>query len=105
TALADQVLLWMGRAAVLAVPAANQPKAAARAKAVQRALDLYQRAAARASETAQGDPAGQERYGEVLLELAEVQMQFDRAADAARTCELIAEKSLLSKRAEEVQHR
>src|SRR5205085_43509 len=59
----------------------------------------------RARQAAEETPAAGQRYGEILLELAEAQMQFDRARDAAQTCELIAEKSLLPQRAEEVQHR
>jgi TolA-binding protein len=100
-ALADQTLLWLARAAVLLVPEPNQK--AAHDKAVAHAIGLYQQAAQRAEQLT--DPGAKLRQGEILLELAEVQMRFGKPADAAATCQQIADKKLLPERAEDVSQR
>jgi TolA-binding protein len=102
-ALSDQVLLWMARAAVLLLPNPN-PKAPYD-KAVARVVDLYHQAEARLAALGEGDPAAKQRRGELLLEFADVLLQFNQPAVAVKVCGEINQKNLLPARQEEVLQR
>jgi cellulose synthase operon protein C len=101
--LADQVLLWTARAAVLVVPDAGPQST--RDKAVARAVDMFTRAASAAQELEAADASAKQRRGEILLELVDILLRFNRAGDAVRWCQELQNKQLLAERKEELAQR
>jgi TolA-binding protein len=90
--LADQALLWLGKAQVGATDPAN---AAAYDQALKVGLDTFRRAADRAQQLAGTDPEAKGRRGEILLELADTQQLAKQFKDAAVTYgQILNEKSL-----------
>ena len=77
-AIADQVYLWMARAATLLIPEPGQK--ALYDKAVARVVDYYRQAAARLETQGDSDPAVKQRHGEMLLEFVDTLLQFNQPA-------------------------
>jgi TolA-binding protein len=102
-ALEDQILLWTARAASLVVPPAAQK--AAQDKAVARVIDFFTKAAAAAEQRASADAGAKERRGEILLELVDLLLQFNRGADAVHWCQELKSKQALPDRGEELAQR
>jgi outer membrane protein assembly factor BamD (BamD/ComL family) len=102
-ALNDQIVLWTGRAAVLAVP--DRAPQAAHDKAVAKAIELYTKAASAAQARYETDANAKGRHGEILLELVDVLLQFNRGADAVKACQELKTKGLLKDRGEDLAQR
>lgn len=100
--LADQALLWLGRAQAKPADPAN-PSAVE--QAVKTAQATLLRAAVVAQQLMPGDPEARGRRGEILLEVADKQEQLKQYAQAAATCAQVAQENLLPLRAEEVLER
>lgn len=99
--LADQAVLWIGKAQVAAAdPNQPQPFAAA----LQAAMTSFRTAADRASQLASKDPEAAFRRGEALLELADTQQKATQYREAATTFNQILTDKLLPRREEELLH-
>ncbi len=97
--LADQALLWMGKAQSGGADPANAP---AYLKAQQGAVDTIRRAA----ERARGDNVEvKARRGQILLELSDVQHLAQTPKDAATTLNQLLQEKLLPQREEEITQR
>ena len=97
--LADQALLWIGKAQVGAADPNNAP---AYDQAVKAAQDTFRKAADRAKQLAAADPDAKTRRGEILLELADAQQLTKQFRDAAATYNQILNEKLLPQREEEM---
>jgi cellulose synthase operon protein C len=97
--LADQALLWIAKAQAGAADPANP---AAYVSALKTALDTFRKAADRANQTANSDPAAKTRRGEILLEMADTQQLAQQNKEAAATYHQILNDKLLPPREEEV---
>jgi TolA-binding protein len=96
--LADQVLLWIGKArAGAADPASFQ----AYHQALSDAIGTFKQAADRAQQMAAQDPEAKERRGEILLEMADTFQLIKQSKDAAATYNQILAENLLPAREEE----
>jgi len=97
--LADQCLLWIGKAQV---GAADPTKGPAYEQALKAAEDTFRKAAERAQNIANTDPEARTRRGEILLELAEAQQLAKQFREAAATYNQILNEKLLSQRDDEL---
>jgi TolA-binding protein len=100
--LADQALLWVGKAQA---GAADPNNAQAYAQALRTAMDTFRRAADRAQQLVNTDPEARLRRGEILLELADTEQQARLFKEAANTCGRILDEKLLPERGPEVMQR
>ncbi len=100
--LADQALLWVGKARA---GAADPNNAQAHAQALKAAMDTFNRAAEKAQQLANTDPDAKLRRGEILLELADTQQLAKQYREAAGTYQRIQDEKLLPRRAEELLQR
>jgi TolA-binding protein len=90
--LADQALLWLGKAQAGAADPGNP---AAYDQALKTAMDTFRRAADRAQQLAGTDPEAKARRGEMMLELADTQQLAKLYKDAAATYgQILNEKTL-----------
>jgi TolA-binding protein len=96
--LADQALLWIGKAQAGAADPKNP-------QSMNTALDTLRQAAQRAQQLAGTDPEAQLRRGEILLELARTQQQTRQYREAAATYGSILGEKLLPRREDEVLER
>lgn len=102
--LADQALFWLGKAqAGLAATVANNANQKAQSYAT--AINTLRAAADRANQMAAQDPEAKGRRAEILLELADTQLEASRAKEAAATYETIWNEKLLPAKAEETLQR
>jgi len=101
--VADQVYLWLARAATQVIPEPGQK--AAYDKAVARAGDYYRQAAAKLEAQSGTDSTGKQRLGELLLEFVDMLLQVDQSALAGKVCVEINQKNLLPAKQEEVAQR
>ena len=97
--LADQALLWIGKAQVGAADPGNPP---AYEQAMKTAQNTFRKAADRANQLAASDPDAKTRRGEILLELADAQQLGKQFGDAVTTYNQILNEKLLPPREEEV---
>jgi TolA-binding protein len=100
--LADQALLWMGKAQVGSADPAN---AAVYAQTLGNAIQTLRTAADRANQLAGTDPEAKLRRGEILLEVADTQQLAKQFKDAAGTYNQIIAEKLLPERDEEIMQR
>ena len=80
--LADQALLWLGRASVGAADPANLP---AYEQSVRSGLDFLRKAADKARHARPADPAAKIRRGDALIELGDAQQLIKMYREAATT--------------------
>jgi TolA-binding protein len=97
--LADQALLWIAKGQAGAADPANRP---AYEQALKMALDTFRKAADRANQMANSDPAAKTRRGEILLEMADTQQLANQSKEAATTYQQILNEKLLPEREQEV---
>ncbi|HBI42733.1 MAG TPA: hypothetical protein DDY78_07735 [Planctomycetales bacterium] len=97
--LADQCLLWIGKAQV---GAADPAKGPAYEQALKAAQDTLRKAAERAQNLANTDPEARTRRGEALLELADAQQLAKQFREAAATYNQILNEKLLPQRDDEL---
>jgi TolA-binding protein len=97
--LADQALLWIAKAQAGAADPANRP---ALEQALRTSLDTLRKAADRASQAANTDPAAKTRRGEILLEMADTQQLAHQFKEAAGVYNQLLNEKLLPQREEEV---
>lgn len=100
--LADQALLWLGKAQVGSADPAN---AAAYGQALGTAIQTLRTAADRAAQVVNTDPEAKTRRGEILLEIADTQQLAKQFKEAANTYNQIITEKLLADRDEEVMQR
>jgi len=100
--LADQALWWFGRCQVGGADPAN---AQAYEQAVRAGIETLRRAADRANQFAQNDPAAKVRRGDILLEMADTQQLVKMYREAAQTYEQVLNEKLNPDRAEEAMQR
>jgi TolA-binding protein len=100
--LADQALLWLGKAQV---GAANPENVPAHRQALKTALDTFQRAADKARALAETDAEARTLYGDIVLELADTQQLAGQYKEAAATYAQLLKDHSLPPRDEEVQQR
>jgi tetratricopeptide (TPR) repeat protein len=103
--LSDQAYYWLGKAQVgqaLNAPADNPN---ARVAAFQTAIGSLRSAASKANELAATDPAAKARKADILLELADAQLQAKQPREAAGTYDAITNEKLLPNKADEVLQR
>lgn len=100
--LADQALLWIAKAQAESADPANRP---AQEQALKTALDTLRKAADRANQIANTDPAARSRRGDILLEMADVHELAHQPKEAAAVCNQILTEKLLPQREEEVMQR
>jgi TolA-binding protein len=97
--LADQALLWLAKNQAASADPANP---AAVAQAHKTALDTFRKAADRARQLANAEPAAKIRLGEILLEMADTQQLAQQHKEAVATYNQILNEKLLPSRDEEV---
>jgi TolA-binding protein len=97
--LADQALLWIAKAQAGAADPANRP---AYLQALKTSLDTLRKAADRANQAANNDPAAKSRRGDILLEIADTQQLAEQHREAVNTYNQILNEKLLPARTEEV---
>jgi TolA-binding protein len=100
--LADQALLWLGRAQVGAAHPENAP---AYRQALKTAQETLRRAADKARALAESDAEARTRQGEILLELADTQQLAGQFQEAAATCAQLLKDHSQPQRDEEVLQR
>jgi len=100
--LADQALWWFGRCQVGSADPANPQ---AYDQAVKAGIETMRRAAERANQFAQHDPAARVRRGDILLEMADTQQLAKMFREAAQTYEQVLNEKLNPDRAEEAMQR
>lgn len=101
--VADQVLLWLGKAQAGMAPDV-QTNQAGYQKALTQALATYRQAADRAGQMGT-DPEARERRGEIMLEIADTQQQLNQYKDAAGTYNQLLNDKVLPRRDEEIMQR
>ncbi len=97
--LADQALMWIGKAQVGMADPGNP---AAYDQAVKNAQNTFRAAADRANQLAGSDPDAKTRRGEIFLELADAQQLAKQFPDAVNTYKPGPNEKLLPAREEEV---
>ncbi len=97
--LADQALLWIGKAQVGAADPGNP---SAYEQAMKTAQNTFRTAADRANQLAGSDPDAKTRRGEILLELADAQQLSKQFGDSVNTYNQVLNEKLLPPREEEV---
>jgi TolA-binding protein len=103
--LADQTLLWLGKAHFGLALQADPMKPQDRETGLKKAAELLRSAADKSNQLIATDAEAKIRRGEALLELAEVQIQSKQIPDAAGTFEVILNEKLLPARQEETHQR
>src|SRR5262249_12532059 len=98
-ALADQALLWLGKAQA---GSGNPENAAAWLQAQKTAIDTLRKAVDRAKKP---DPEVRTRRGVILLEMIDIQQGAKLYKDAANTCNQILNEKLIADREQEVLQR
>ena len=100
--LADQALLWIGRAQANLF---DPEKAAERENALKTAINTLRQAADRANQLANQDPQARQRRADILLELADTLSAAKQYQQAADTYQTLLNEKLLPQRAEEITQR
>ncbi len=103
--LADQILLWMGKAQAGAALAGDPTNASARDNGLRTALATLKNAAERAGQLAGSDPDARTRRAEILFETADTQQHAKLYREAANLYEQIRNDKLLPARNEEIAQR
>jgi TolA-binding protein len=103
--LADQALLWIGKAQAGMALAIDPAKVQERENGLKTAIATLRSAADRANQLAANDPEAKQRRGEILLELSDIQQTARQGKDAAATLEQALNEKLLPNRAEELTQR
>ncbi len=98
-ALADQALLWLGKAQAANFDV-NNPQA--KTNALNTAINTLRQAADRAGQLAASDPEAKLRRSEALLELADVQQSAGQNREAAAIYQQLLNEKSLEPRAEEL---
>jgi TolA-binding protein len=98
--LADQALLWMGKAQVSNADPGNPQ---AYQQAMTAALDVFRRAAEKAQQNQ--DPDAKPRRADILLEMAETQQALKQFKEAANTYKTVLDEKAVPAREEEVLQR
>jgi TolA-binding protein len=98
--LADQCLLWIGKARV---GAADPKNATAYEQALKSGIEAFRKAAERAVALAERDPDAKARRGEILVELADTQQLARQFKEAADTYNQILKEKLLPGREDEIE--
>ena len=101
-ALADQALLWLGKAQAANFDP-NNP--AAKTAALNAAINTIRQAADRAGQMGNADPEAKTRRAEALLELADTQQTAGQNREAAGVYEQLLNEKILTNRAEELTQR
>jgi TolA-binding protein len=101
-ALADQALLWIGKAQLGTADVKNEQ---AYNLALKTAQDTFRKAAEKAQQLENTDPEAKRRRGDCLLELADTQQLAKLFKDAAATYGTILDAKMLAARAAEVLQR
>ena len=101
--LADQILLWLGKAQAGAAMAVENPQG--RDNGLKTALATFKTAVDRAAQLAASDPDAKVRRGEILLETADTQQLAKMYKEAAATYELLRNEKALPLREEEIAQR
>ena len=97
--LADQALLWLGKAQIGAGDPNNK---GAYDQAVKTGLETLRRAADRANQIAGSDPEAKTRRGEILVETADAQQLVHQYKEAAATYNTVLSEKTLPNRMEEL---
>jgi TolA-binding protein len=97
--LADQALLWVGKAQIGAGDPAKPPEYQ---QALKNGMDTLRKAADKANQLAQGDPGAKVRRGEILVELADAQQHANLHKEAAGVYNQVLSEKLLPQRNEEL---
>ena len=97
--LADQALLWIGKAQV---GSADPAKPAEYDQAIKAGVETLRKAADRANQLAQSDPGAKVRRGEILAELADAQQLIKQYREAANTYNTVLNEKILPNREEEL---
>ncbi|MCS6866052.1 MAG: tetratricopeptide repeat protein [Gemmataceae bacterium] len=100
--LADQALLWIGKAQAEQAAAADPNNPNLKAQSYTNAINTLRSAAEKANRP---EPEAKTRRGHILLELADTQLAANRPHEAAATYELLHNEKLLPHKAEEVLQR
>ena len=100
--LADQALLWLGKAQSQNFDPNN---AQARTNALNAAIGTLKQAIERAGQMANSDPEAKTRRAEAMFELADVQQTAGQNREAAAIYEQLLNEKTLANRAEEVTER
>ena len=103
--LADQALLWLGKAQLGLALAADPANPADRDGKLKTAVETLKKAADRANQLAPQDPDAKARRHEILFELADAQQTAKQYADAAIVYEQLWTEQALPARREEVLQR
>jgi TolA-binding protein len=101
--LADQALLWIGKARAGAAP--DPGNRAAHEQALRVAIDLFRQAADRAQQLAGQDPDAKSRRAGILLEMADTMQQAGQAKEAAGVYGQLLADRVLPGREEEIHQR
>jgi TolA-binding protein len=97
--LADQALLWFGKAQVgIADPGKPQEFD----QVVKSALDTFRKAADKAQQLMQADPEAKQRKGDILIELGDTQQLAKQYKEAAGTYDQVLNEKLIPQRDEEL---
>jgi cellulose synthase operon protein C len=97
--LADQALLWIGKAQV---GAADPNKPPEYEQGIKAAVETLRKAGDRANQLVQTDPGAKVRRGEILAELADAQQLIKQYREAANTYNTVLNEKLLPARDEEL---
>lgn len=100
--LADQAMLWAGKAVV---GAADPAKAQEYPQQLNQGMDLFRRAAERSQQLVTTDPEAKVRRGEALLELGDTQQLAKQYKEAAGTYTAVINEKTLPLREEEISQR
>lgn len=100
--LADQALLWLGKAQALNFDP-NNPQA--KTNALNTAINTLKQAADRAGQMANSDPEAKIRRAEIQLELADIQQSAGQNREAAAIYEQLLNEKNLTARSEEMTQR
>ncbi len=100
--LADQALLWLGKAQAEQAAAVEPNNPNLKAQTYTNAINTLRSAAEKANRP---EPDAKTRRGHILLELADTQLAAHRPQEAAATYELIQNEKLLPHKTEEVLQR
>jgi TolA-binding protein len=99
--LADQALLWLGKAQLGKADPANP---AAHEQAVRAAVETFRKAADRANQMISGDPGARQRRGEALVEAADAMQRIKRPKEAAALYGQVLADKMLPAREDELLH-
>ena len=103
--LADQALLWLGKAQAGAALALDPAKAQDRDNALRAALGTLRSAADEAGKLANNDPDAKQRRGEALVEAADTMQHLKQYKEAANLYQQVINEKMLPNRPEELMQR